>query len=185
MNAPRRPLAQLCLFLALTLSAVTNEVDLSFTDESGAGSREVQFYAHTSRVATPTEFPNGTVLAVYDSRGGLVGNIEEGWLISGEGEDHRLGFFRARLPGPGTYSFAITADGGQPYWTDLLTVTETDGVLHLSPDRIPLESFPHATAPLSGGFDVPSAVDLSASAGSSNPLETLVRGTRLDHCRRR
>ncbi|MDQ3623023.1 MAG: hypothetical protein M3463_11110, partial [Verrucomicrobiota bacterium] len=106
MNTPRRRLAQFSLFLALTLSAVTNEVELSFPDEPGAGSREVQFYAHTSRVATPTKFPNGTVLAVYDNLGQRIGNTREGWLFS-EGEDYRLGFFRATLPGPGAYSFAI------------------------------------------------------------------------------
>ncbi|MDQ3623772.1 MAG: hypothetical protein M3463_14995 [Verrucomicrobiota bacterium] len=119
MTSRRHPLAQVCLFFALSLSAVTNEVEHSSPAEPGAGSREVQFYAHTSRVDTPTPVPNGTVLAVYDHLGRLLGNTQEGWLSS-EVEDYRLGFFRATLPGPGAYSFAITAESGQAYWTDLL-----------------------------------------------------------------
>ncbi|MDQ3622500.1 MAG: hypothetical protein M3463_08440, partial [Verrucomicrobiota bacterium] len=139
MRSPHHRLAQLCLFLALSLSAVTNEVELS--DEPATGSREVQFYAHTLRVATPTGSPNGTVLGVYDHLGRALGNTREGSLFSGEGENDLVGSFRTILPGPGPYSFAITAEDGQTYWTDLLTATETDGVLHIWPNRIPLESF--------------------------------------------
>ncbi len=95
------------------------------------------------------------------------------------GEDDRVGSFRATLPGPGTYSFAITTDDGQPYWTDLLTVTETDEFLRIWPDRIPLESFPHATAPVSGGVELPPPANLNANAGATHSLEALAVGSGL------
>lgn len=99
MSSPRRPLAPVFLFLALTLSAVTNEVELP----REPASREVGFYAHTGRVVTPTGFPNGTVLAVYDDLGRVIGSTQQGWLF-GEDENHLVGSFRATLPGPGRYS---------------------------------------------------------------------------------
>ncbi|MDQ3625087.1 MAG: hypothetical protein M3463_21845 [Verrucomicrobiota bacterium] len=73
--------------------------------EPNDGSREIQFYAHTFRLAIPTGSPDGTVLGVYDNLGRPIGSTQEGWLFR-EGEDYLVGSFRAILPGPGAYSFA-------------------------------------------------------------------------------